>query len=70
MDQEKYYEKYELIIGGLRRMVGRGITFASGEAWKLKRRITTKMLNFTYIKELVPRIYKITKDSIEMVLAQ
>lgn len=51
-------------------MVGRGITFASGEAWKLKRRITTKMLNFTYIKELVPRIYKITKDSIEMVLAQ
>jgi hypothetical protein len=70
MDQERYYEKYELIIGGLRRMVGRGITFASGEAWKLKRRICTKMLNFTYIKQLVSRIYKITKNSIEMAFSQ
>lgn len=51
-------------------MVGRGITFASGEAWKLKRRICTKMLNFTYIKQLVSRIYKITKNSIEMAFSQ
>lgn len=28
------------------------------------------MLNFTYIRSLVPRIYKITRDNIDEMLAQ
>jgi hypothetical protein len=30
LDEEKYYRKYELIISGLRRMVGTGLTFSEG----------------------------------------
>jgi hypothetical protein len=55
-DQEKYYDKDEFFVGGLRRTFGNGITLASGNAWKHKRRIVTKMLNFSYIKLLVPKI--------------
>ena len=47
---------------GLKRMVGTGITFSTGDTWKMKRRVTTKMLNFTYIKSLVPKIEAIAKD--------
>ena len=55
-DLEKNYEKDEFFVGGLRRAFGTGITLSTGPIWKHKRKIVTKMLNFTYIKDLVSRI--------------
>lgn len=59
---EKYYKKNELIINGLKRMVGVGLTFSEGDVWKMKRRVTTKMLNFTYVKSLVPKIHQTVRE--------
>ncbi len=58
-DHEKYYDKEKFFIEGVKRTVGNSLTFAVGEEWKHKRRILTKMLNFTYIKDLVPKITNI-----------
>jgi hypothetical protein len=43
-------------------MVGVGLTFSEGDVWKIKRRVTTKMLNFTYVKSLIPKIYNIFRE--------
>lgn len=39
--------------------MGNGITLSSGNIWKHKRKIITKMLNFTYIKHIIPKIQNI-----------
>jgi hypothetical protein len=62
LEQERQYPKVELLISGLRRLVGNGITFAQGEEWKIKRRVTTKMLNFTYIHSLVSKLRLIVES--------
>jgi len=51
-------------------MVGVGLTFSEGDVWKIKRRVTTKMLNFTYIKSLVPKIYRIVMVKISEILSK
>ena len=51
-------------------MVGNGITFSTGELWKMKRRVITKMLNFKYIHSLIPKIESITKDRLAQFMAQ
>lgn len=43
-------------MNGLRKVFGSGITLSTGNVWKHKRRVITKMLNFSYIAQLVPRI--------------
>lgn len=55
-DQERFYEKDEFFVNGIRKVFGSGITLSTGSAWKHKRRVITKMLNFSYIGQLVPRI--------------
>jgi cytochrome P450 len=64
VDEEHYYQKVEIIIHGLRRMVGNGLTFAKGDVWKMKRRIVTKMLNFSYVHALVPKIQAIVRRNL------
>ena len=69
VDQERYYRKFELLISGLRSMVGTGLTFSVGDEWKIKRRITTKMLNFNYISSLVPKVQTITDSKADELIA-
>lgn len=64
-DQDRYYRKYDFFIGALRRALGNGITLSDGNVWKHKRRVVTKMLNFSYIRSLVPKIEAITERRIQ-----
>lgn len=43
-------------MNGIRKVFGSGITLSTGSVWKHKRRVITKMLNFSYIGQLVPKI--------------
>jgi len=58
-----------MVIGGLRRMVGTGLTFSEGKQWKNKRRVVTKMLNFKYIKTLVPKMKAIVDKRIQQLMS-
>ena len=70
LDEDTHYSKYEMVISGLRRMVGTGLTFSEGNLWKMKRRVVTKMLNFKYIKTLVPKIKVIVVDKIGQIMTK
>ena len=70
LEQDEHYGKVEVIIRALKRVVSDGLGFSEGEATKMKRRVISKMLNFHYIKSLVPKMEAIAKDSARVVFPE
>lgn len=49
------YEKLNAFMGNLRRVMGRGIVFSEGAAWKQKRKLISGVFNHQFIKSNIPR---------------
>ena len=56
-----------MFLSPLRRVLGNGLVFSEGQAWKHKRKILNKVFNFNFVKSLCERISTICDESIEEV---
>jgi len=52
------FPKVELIIQNTRRILGDGIAFSEGNAWKRKRQVITAVFNYDFLTLNIPKIAK------------
>ena len=49
-DKVAIYPKYNILMDGVRELLGEGIAFSEGAQWKHKRRVISKAFNFDLLK--------------------
>jgi cytochrome P450 len=53
------YPKLEMLIAGIKAVLGEGLVFSEAEMWKNKRKLMSKVFNFDLIKENIHKIAEI-----------
>ena len=59
MEKIFLFPKRKIYIANLQRLLGNGVTFTEGPAWKSKRKIITSVFTFDFLKSIIPNISKI-----------
>lgn len=56
---QSLYRKHELLLSGIKAIMGEGIVFSEGDSWKNKRKLMSKVFNFDLIKENILKMAEI-----------